>query len=331
MSFTLRKHFVGRKYILHVFDGVCKTNRKWVSSFEYTLPSWTDNSVVLKQKYSRYIKKLFKKIAKDNCVAILPMSQWAYRSQIEFMKEFQIENADVIERKMKVLYPPQKLIVDKIDKNKFLNIETLKFIFVGNEFFRKGGYEVYTAIKKIYKQHSVKLILIGDLYKDFSDAFIPQDVNIEKILLELQSSDYIEYYEKLPNNEVLNLMKECHVGLLPTFGDTFGFSVLEMQAAGVPVITTNMQALAEINNDAVGWIIDTATYSGRVGKIYGEYTVGEVEILRNAIVSELQKIIEEICQHSECIYDKAVAAYKWVKENNSPQEYQKKLTDIYLQ
>ena len=56
----------------------------------------------------------------------------------------------------------------------------------------------------------------------------------------IKGSDWITHYETLPNDYVLELMREQHVGLLPTWSDTYGYSVLEFQGIGVPVITTNV-------------------------------------------------------------------------------------------
>ena len=46
-------------------------------------------------------------------------------------------------------------------------------------------------------------------------------------------------------------MSSCDVGLLPTWAESYGYSVLEMQACGLPVVTTNIRALPETN--VCGW------------------------------------------------------------------------------
>lgn len=51
-------------------------------------------------------------------------------------------------------------------------------------------------------------------------------------------------------------MKKSDVGLLPTWADTYGYSVLEFQACGCPVISSNTRGLPEINNNEAGWIIN---------------------------------------------------------------------------
>ncbi len=49
-------------------------------------------------------------------------------------------------------------------------------------------------------------------------------------------------------------MRTADIGMLPSYADTYGFSVLEAQA-GNAVITTDIRALPEVNNPAVGWLI----------------------------------------------------------------------------
>ena len=75
----------------------------------------------------------------------------------------------------------------------------------------------------------------------------------KKIINELSGN--ISYHKILPNSEVMNILKNTHVGLLPTYADTYGYSVLEAQSFGCPVITTNIRAMPEINNWKKGWII----------------------------------------------------------------------------
>src|SRR5690606_873447 len=70
-----------------------------------------------------------------------------------------------------------------------------------------------------------------------------------------QFPNNIKHYKHLKNEEVLDLFKKTHVGLLPTWADSFGYSVLEAQACGCPVITTDIRALPEINNNDIGWLI----------------------------------------------------------------------------
>ncbi|MFH4294310.1 glycosyltransferase, partial [Acinetobacter baumannii] len=66
----------------------------------------------------------------------------------------------------------------------------------------------------------------------------------------------IKIYSNVDNNKVIEMIREHHIGLFPTWADTFGYSVLEFQACGCPVISTDVRALSEINNNDIGWLIN---------------------------------------------------------------------------
>ena len=124
-------------------------------------------------------------------------------------------------------------------------------------------------------------------------------------------------------------MKKSHIGLLPTFGDTYGFSVLEMQACGCPVITSNIFALPEINNSEVGWVIDLDKYQDQFKKPQIEQKY--VNDIENALIDGMYKIIHEIVikDTAEELYEKALGSVKNIVSYHDPIEYRKKLVEIY--
>jgi glycosyltransferase involved in cell wall biosynthesis len=140
------------------------------------------------------------------------------------------------------------------------------------------------------------------------------------------NSDWITYYSNLPNSEVLGLMKRAHIGLLPTYADTYGYSVLEFQASGCPVITTNIRALPEINNDQVGWLIDVPRNS--LGEAL--YTTESARReLGNRISGGLESIIEQIMLEPKLILKKSQSAFEQIHNNHDPADYGERLTQIY--
>lgn len=108
--------------------------------------------------------------------------------------------------------------------------------------------------------------------KDYQEAL--------KIISRYQSN--IKHYVRLPNQEVLKLLKNTHVGLLPTWADSFGYSVLEAQAAGCPVITTDVRAHPEINNNEIGWVMEVPK------KVNGRACI-DGELMRNRFSQTLHK------------------------------------------
>jgi glycosyltransferase involved in cell wall biosynthesis len=116
------------------------------------------------------------------------------------------------------------------------------------------------------------------------------------------------------------------VGLLPTWADTYGLFVLEAQASGCPVITTDVRALAEINNSRIGWLI-------RVPKdALGEaiYATPENRLeLSQKIQAGLEEIIRGIVEDPSVIASKGQAALERIRTEHDPQDYAEKLRQIY--
>lgn len=105
----------------------------------------------------------------------------------------------------------------------------------------------------------------------------------------------------------MNLLQKSHVGLLPSWSDTYGYSVLEMQAAGVPVITTNIRALPEINSEEVGWMINLPLSNTGEAEYVG---VEARSFIRKKLINDLENIIESIVVDRDVIKEKVLNAWK---------------------
>ncbi|MFI3202196.1 MAG: glycosyltransferase [Eubacteriales bacterium] len=130
----------------------------------------------------------------------------------------------------------------------------------------------------------------------------------------------------LPNEQVIELCKQAHVGLLPTFADTYGYATLEMQACGLPVVTTDVRALTEINNETCGWVVHLTKNQ------YGEACYS-TDVSRNNMKHELQCGLEttfkEIFENKEMIEVKAQESLVRLELNHSESAYSEKMEVIY--
>jgi glycosyltransferase involved in cell wall biosynthesis len=131
------------------------------------------------------------------------------------------------------------------------------FYLIGNQIFSKGGKESVSVISRLCNEgFNIKLTIISILKPD-SYATRTTKNDIKRLKQEIdKNSNAIELLGCLPNDKVLNILKESQVLLLPTYADTYGYSVLEAQASGCPVVSTDIRALPEINNNQCGWIIN---------------------------------------------------------------------------
>jgi glycosyltransferase involved in cell wall biosynthesis len=243
--------FFGRLYgkpvcAIHFFNQVyLYSSKKWISSVETTLPRYEGNGIMNKMA--------IKAMASPNCKAILPLSKCSYNMELNVLESFP-KYKEAIIQKMRVLHPPQELLINDISLKR--KNDKLTFCFIGNNFLQKAGMETLYAFEKIAKTSNIKLRIVSHMIIDRHHMPYYNEQH-KKLALNFfaKNSDWIDFHNGLSNNNVLEIIKESDIGLLPTKADTYGFSVLEMQAAGTPVITTNVRALPEINNNECGWII----------------------------------------------------------------------------
>lgn len=331
VHFTLDAPYYPDIDVIHTFNRVCLHDRnRWVATFEKTFPEYFNEENRINY---RLMKKQLPLILSDKCIAILPMSQWAYHYELWLLSQFaKPEEIDRIERKMMVLYPPQECLITEDEvKSKFRDIGKIRFLYVGGQVKRKGGAEalkVFAELRRKYNNFSVTFIgnpsdSYSNFYLDKAEKKVIQDI--------IANADWLEYYEKLSNEEVLRLAKQAHVGLLPTMGDTFGFSVLEMQACGCPVVTTDRQALSEINNDRCGWLIRTKDVRLPHGDDFAHYTRDEVNDLSSLIREGLIRTISIIMNNPELLREKAKSAQKRIENMHNSETYLDSLKKIYNQ
>lgn len=157
-----------------------------------------------------------------------------------------------------VIYP--SVPVPPLEPKEPSSDQPLRTIFVGSHFARKGGLAVLLAAQKALSAglpiefHIVSDLTIGRGKGVWTD---PDDAGGFADELKLLKLPNIVHHGKLSNSELLKLISSCNISLLPTLSDTFGYSVIESFAAGVPVIGTQCCALPElISNGVNGYLID---------------------------------------------------------------------------
>src|SRR5690606_11164496 len=112
----------------------------------------------------------------------------------------------------------------------------------------------------------------------------------------------------------------------PTYADSYGFSVLEAQSCGLPVISTDVRALPEINNTDLGWIIRIP--KNDLGEaLYS--TAEERQRLSQQIQVGLEAIVRSIVADPSVIYTMALKSIERIREMHDPANYAQRLRDIY--
>lgn len=322
-------YFNKKEGIYHDFNKIVFGKGKWVTTFETLIPRYDE--VVQHQTNQKKTNRLLKglrQITYPQNIGVIALSQNAKNIQMKMMDNLDIdpEIQSKVIQKIDVVHPPQELIVP-VDSEQRINETQINLLFVGRDFVRKGGLDTVIALKNLRKNYKNFHLTIVSKLNSGSYALDDVDLlNFEKVKEFIFNTDWITTYSELPNDKVLKLMKSSDIGLLPTRADTYGYSILEMQAAGTPVITTNVRAIPEINTDKTGWIIDVPKNE------YGEalyQTKEELKILRETIQSELINVLTDIFHDVESISERRKASLIRIWKEHNPKDYAKKIEMIY--
>jgi len=336
--FNLNNQFedldLNRVDLLHFFNGVSYGRTPWVSSFETILPRFSHlvtrhhGQEIAHVSPDALTRRGLEALAGRSCLAILPPSQSAALMQTDLLKDLPAEYAQPILDKMRVLHPPQEILGPEVKAREYSPDNPIRFILVGAAFFRKGGREVLEVFERLVRQEKlpVRLIIVSSLrIEPYAAKETEADVAWAKAKI-AENADWIEYYSALPNADTLALMRTADVGMLPSYADTYGFSVLEAQASGLPVITTDIRALPEVNNPTVGWLIKVP--KNALGEaLYA--TVEEREVLSQSIRAGLEQSVRHIAADPGQIVVKGAAALDRIRKEHDPAAYADALRQIY--
>jgi hypothetical protein len=185
--------------------------------FRHVLTNHTSDTEQIRS--SADTKRAFSLLASEACKELIALSESARQIQRRFLGHFP-EFKDDIANKTTVLHPPQKPLVD-CDAEltfPFENSGKITFMLVGHHFFRKGGKDVVDALVEIRCRDGsdFRLVIVSRLQRDsYASSSDVDDVKRLRALIN-KNGDWIENYEALSPEGVLEKMQSCDVGLLPS-------------------------------------------------------------------------------------------------------------------
>ena len=240
------------------FNDIVNCKVPWATVYESIIPrhsylldfhhqDWFSRA----RNYSKDIHERIRHLNNGCCKKIFALSNNAYNIQKTFISSSPFYDSNYND-KLEIMHPPQEVPLDITPSFKD---GKLRLTFIGKDFYRKGGAEVVLAINSLISDgqlHSndIELTLIGDLSKKYNyihKEFQDDNFFYESIENFIFKKDFIIHFTSLPHQEVMKFIINSDLGLLPSWSETYGYSVLEFQACDVPVITTDVRALAEIN------------------------------------------------------------------------------------
>jgi glycosyltransferase involved in cell wall biosynthesis len=212
--------------LIHCCHCLSKNNKPWVCDIEM-IPSFT-----ISEGYSKEDKKKVKKILLlKNCKKIIP---WSKSVKKDILKDY-----PEVKNKIEVVYPS----VPEIKGLKKKKNKKLKIIFIARYFNIKGGLIALEVLEKLRSKYDIDGIVVSTV-----------PTNLKKKYHKLK------IYDLMSSKRLFKLMEKSDLFLYPSSIDTFGFSLLEAMAFGLPIITINTEKTKSrkeiVKNNETGFIFN---------------------------------------------------------------------------
>ena len=209
--------------------------------------------------------------------------------------------------------------------------QPLKVVMIGHDFIRKGGEPLLDALDSVGDELDVHLTVVSSVSRlDYAcPAWDSQ--RLTEVRRRLANHPRVTWQVSLPNPAVIDLICDSHLGVLPTLADTYGYSLLEFMACGLPVIGSSVQAGPEIVDDTVGWRV--AVDVDRSGDWTGLQTPASrrhsaYEEARAQVADQLTAIMREARAHPEELARRGGAALQHVRQAHGSQRA-RRLREVY--
>ena len=163
--------------------------------------------------------------ALHSAARLVTWSEWTRRSLVD--------DYGIAADKVRILAPGAAPDYFALGRTKSVDIDSdvegrrLKILFVGGDFQRKGGPVLLEAMRNANLATRCELHLV-------TQAEVPAQPNV-----------FVHHGLQANSAQLLRLYGEADVFVLPTLADCLAVVLMEATAAGLPVITTDVGALAE--------------------------------------------------------------------------------------
>jgi glycosyltransferase involved in cell wall biosynthesis len=304
---------------LHFFNSISSSKTPWFTTYESIIPRWWNE----RSKEELHIG--VDRLIGNPCRGLIAFSNATERVVQHFFETNGLQSEwHSLAAKRHVLLPPQPVFPERPRED-----NVVRFCFIGNDFYRKGGAEVVGAFYKLFEtgKKNWRLTIVGDLrsWGDYASATTEADEFRTRFNLS-QMSSLVTHHTKLPHPNVLSILQESHYLLIPTFHDTFGYVVLEAMAAGCVPITTKTRVFPEIICHGMnGFMLDVPT--NQVGDVLRSATSPEE---KQKLTHELLNLLELIVEQELKKWSELSAACRMhIQSHHNPIRFQDKLEFIY--
>lgn len=255
---------------------------QWEYKNQYIYQDLSVDSIIYFKKYKSQVydyipfknntEKLLKwrqeyqKTVYENCKGIFTMSHW--------LKEHLIKYSGIQEEKVHYVGAGINLNKEKI---KDLEKNKNKILFVGRDFYRKGGDLVLEAFNLLKKEHSnIELYIAGPSHAPKELEENPEGVNF---LGDITYDELCEYFNM------------CDIFCMPSRFEPFGLVLIEALVFGMPCIVNNDFAMKEIIEDGInGYLLNNENIVDLKDKMW---KLLNDDNIRKNVINNREKYIEK--------------------------------------
>lgn len=172
-------------------------------------------------------------LGSPRCRAILPWTEAARQSLLNSI------GGDALGEKVQVVYPCMRPRL----RRERTQSETVNLLFVGTNFYQKGGMETLLAFEQLSGVYPVHLTMV---------SYVPPEIRER-----YRNWENITLKARIAPAELEAEYHKADIFVLPVHTDTFGFVFLEAFARGIPCVSTRHFAIPEIiTHGKTGLLVD---------------------------------------------------------------------------
>ncbi len=166
----------------------------------------------------------------------------------------------------------------------------------------KRTQDVMHIFQQVLKEVPAKLLMVGDG---------PERVNCEQLCRELDICEHVRFLGK--QDAVEEILSVSDLFLMPSASESFGLAALEAMACKVPVVSSNIGGLPELNIDGVTGFMDNVADIEGMAK-HAIYILQDEERLNqfkeNALKRAMEFDLKRILPMYEDFYNEVIGASK---------------------
>jgi glycogen synthase len=123
-------------------------------------------------------------------------------------------------------------------------------LYTGRIELNKGSLELLRSVDQVASQFpDVEFVMAGGRHNSIDDR------SLENALGRNGTRDHVRFPGHVPWQQLADCYRSASVFVMPSYYETFGISVIEAMAFGLPVVATNVGGLPEVVEDGVTGIL----------------------------------------------------------------------------